>query len=201
MIQVIPVVQRELLSALAIALTLVGFVPYIVSILRGSTRPHVFSWIIWGTTTVLVFFAQLAGRGGVGAWPIGVSGLITLSVAVLAWLRRGDITITTADWGFLFAALGTLPLWYVTADPFWAVLVLTVVDLLGFGPTLRKVLDAPHSESALFYLVFAVRNLLVLLALEYHSWTTVLFPVAVGMACLVLIWVMLVRRAVLRQGW
>jgi hypothetical protein len=27
-------------------------------VLRGTTRPHVFSWTIWGSTTLVVFAAQ-----------------------------------------------------------------------------------------------------------------------------------------------
>jgi hypothetical protein len=51
---------------------------YIHSIQQGTTKPHVFSWVIWGSTTFVVFLAQLADKGGAGAWPIGVSGIITL---------------------------------------------------------------------------------------------------------------------------
>jgi hypothetical protein len=36
----------SLLSAAAMALTFVAFVPYFHSILAGTTRPHVFSWVV-----------------------------------------------------------------------------------------------------------------------------------------------------------
>lgn len=65
---------KMIFSGLAIILTFVAFVPYVRSILQGQTKPHVFSWIIWGTTTLIVFLAQLEAHGGVGAWPIGISG-------------------------------------------------------------------------------------------------------------------------------
>jgi len=185
---------KELLSAAAIALTLYAFFPYIRSILRGATRPHVFSWVIWGSTTFVVFLAQLEGRGGVGAWPIGVSGVITLFIALLAYLKRADITITATDWLFFIAALSSLPLWALTADPLWAVVILTIVDVLGFGPTVRKAWQMPHSESVLFFGLFLVRNVLVILALERHSLTTVLFPAVIAAACLLLIVLIGYRR-------
>jgi hypothetical protein len=75
---------KEIISAIAIMLTLAAFVPYIREIFKGTIRPHVFSWIIWGVTTFLVFLAQLEDKGGVGAWPIGVSGIITIFIAYLA---------------------------------------------------------------------------------------------------------------------
>ncbi len=188
---------KEVLSAVAILLTFIAFVPYLRSILGGRTKPHVFSWVIWGSTTFVVFLAQLQGQGGVGAWPIGVSGAITILVAVLAYLKKADNSITRVDWLFFVAAMTALPLWYLTADPFWAVLILTSVDILGFGPTLRKAYHFPFDEQMMFYSLFAVRNGLAVMALQHYSVTTVLFPAATGVACLVLIAVVGYRRQVL----
>jgi len=188
---------KELLSVVAIAITFVAFLPYLHSILRGAIRPHVFSWVIWGMTTFTVFLAQLADGAGVGAWPIGVSGTITIGIALLSWRRRGDISVTGTDWMFFIAALSALPLWYATADPLWAVVVLTTVDILGFGPTLRKAWDQPYSESLLFFGLFTGRNAIVIAALEHYSVTTVLFPAAIAAACMLLIAVIAWRRRVL----
>jgi hypothetical protein len=188
---------KEILSGAAIVLTIVAFVPYVRAILNGTTRPHVFSWVIWGATTFVVFLAQLEGKGGVGAWPIGISGSITIVIAVLAWLKRADVTITGTDWLFLAAALSSLPLWYLTSDPFWAVVILTTVDVLGFGPTIRKSYHYPHSESVLFFALFAARNLLVVMALEHYSVTTVLFPAVIAAACMLLMALLTYRRRAL----
>lgn len=188
---------KNLLSVIAIVLTIVAFFPYIVSIIRGSVRPHVFSWVIWGATTFVVFLAQVDDSGGVGAWPIGVSGVITVFIAILAYIKRGDISITVIDWLFLVSALSSLPLWYFTSDPLWAVVVLTIVDLLGFGPTVRKAYNFPHSESAGFFALFMIRNLLVIAALENYSLTTVLFPAVIAAAVLLLILMIMYRRQVL----
>ena len=42
-------------------------------------------------------------------------------------------------------AIADLILWYVLEDPLWTVLVLTVVDSVGFIPTVRKSYHAPYS--------------------------------------------------------
>jgi hypothetical protein len=186
--------HKEVLSAAAIALTFVLFLPYIRSIQSGKVQPHVFSWVIWAAGTFIVFLAQLAGRGGLGAWPIGVSGIITGYIALLAYRKRGDTHITRADWAFLLAAFSALPFWFFTSDPVWAVIVLTVSDLIGFGPTVRRAYTHPYEESIAFFTLCAVRNLLVVLALEHYSLTTVLFPAAVGLACLLLSAMLAYRR-------
>ena len=190
---------KEALSGCAIALTLVAFFPYIRGIILGKIQPHVFSWVLWGSTTCVVFGAQLQAGGGIGAWPIGVSGAITVLIAVIAYLKRSDTGITQTDRCFFAAAMSSLPLWYFTADPLWAVVVLTVVDLLGFGPTIRKAYAAPNSESLGFFGLFAVRSSMVVLALESYSVATVLFPAAITVACLMLMLLIFYRRRVSEQ--
>ncbi|MGR9045992.1 MAG: hypothetical protein ACU83N_11890 [Gammaproteobacteria bacterium] len=185
---------KELLSAAAIAITLAAFFPYIRSIILGTIKPHVFSWVIWGITTFVVFLAQLEDKGGAGAWAIGVSGGITLFIALLAVMKRADVAITQTDRLFFSMALSALPFWYFTADPLWAVVILTTIDVLGFGPTVRKAYDFPHSESLLFFALFTVRNFLVIMALEHYSVTTVLFPAAIAAACLLLMFLVMYRR-------
>ena len=188
---------KEWFSALAIILTFAIFVPYIRSILRGHTKPHVFSWTIWGLGTFIVFFAQLADDGGVGAWPIGISAGITCGIATLAYLKRGDTSITRADWVLFATALSTLPFWFFTNDPLWAVVILTVTDLVGFGPTLRRAYAHPFDERVSFFALGGARNALVIAALENYSLTTVLFPAAVGLACLIVALFLFYRRRLL----
>jgi hypothetical protein len=177
-------IYKELFSTAAIALTFIAFLPYIRSILQGITRPHVFTWVIWGAVTFVVFLAQLADGGGVGAWPIGVSGMITLYVAFLAFTGKSDTTITRTDWLFLLFAMTSLPFWYFTSDPLWAVVILTAVDVSGFGPALRKALIRPFEEKLAFYMIIAVRNIFSMVALEHYSLTTVLFPAVTAIVCL-----------------
>jgi len=185
---------KDILSGVGIVLTVVAFYPYIYSIFQGITKPHVFTWLIWGSTTFVIFLAQLADKGGAGAWPIGVSGIITLYVAWLAYTRKSDSSITRSDWFFLYVAMASLPLWYYTSDPVWTVVILTTIDLAGFAPTFRKAYVSPYEEKLMFYNVMAVRNLVVLIALENYTLTTILFPLATGIVCVGFILMVAVRR-------
>ena len=187
---------KEILSLLAIGLTFAAFIPYIRSIQQGQTKPHVFSWIIWGTTTFTVFLAQMADKGGVGAWPTGLSGIITLYIALLAYQKKSDVSITLLDWIFLICSLSALPLWYVSADPAWAVIILTTVDLLGFGPTFRKAWYHPREENLTFYAIMTVRNTLAAIALEHYSITTLLFPISIALACIAFIVMVFISRKI-----
>ena len=188
---------KETFSLIAIAITLAAFIPYIREIFRGTIRPHIFSWVIWGVTTLLIFLAQLEDNGGAGTWPIGVSASITIFIAYLAYLKRADVTITRADWLFFIAALLSLPLWYWTSDPLWAVILLTAIDVAGFGPTVRKAYQFPYSESLLFFALFTLRNALVMLALENLTLTTLIFPAVMLILCVLMMAMIAYRRRAL----
>lgn len=190
---------KAFLSACAIALTLIAFFPYIRSILHGKTRPHAFSWVIWSCCTFIVFLAQLADRGGAGAWPIGVSGIITVYVAILAYSKKTDAMISAIDWLFFIVAISTIPLWYFTADPLLSVILLTTIDLLGFAPTVRKAYVLPFEEHLTFYVLMTIRNGFAIMALEHYSVTTTLFPSLTALACLLFIIMVTFRRRVIEQ--
>ena len=191
---------KEAASAVAFALTFALFIPYIRSIRRGETVPHVFSWVVWTFGTFVVFAAQLAGGAGIGAWPIGLSACITGYVALLAYRLRADVRIDGHDWVLFTLAVLALPAWALAADPLWAVIFLTTADLLGFGPTLRKAYVRPFEEHLGFFAIGGLRNAFVIVALEHYSLTTALFPAAVGLACLLVALFIALRRAGMRRA-
>lgn len=185
---------KSWLSAIAVLLTFTAFLPYVLSILRGQTRPHVFSWVIWGMNTSVAFLAAIQAGGGIGTWAIGFSAGVTSGIAVLAYVKRADITVTHTDRLFFTMALTAMPLWYWLNDPLWAACLVTVIELLGFGPTLRKTWQQPYSESITFLTLLIVRNTLVIASFERHTMTTVMFPGAMAAACLALVLIMAMRR-------
>lgn len=190
---------KEIASGVAFILTLLLFVPYILSIKRKEIVPHYFSWTIWAFGTLVVFFAQLSDGGGIGAWPIGFSACITCYVAFLSYRVRSKIEITVQDRILFGLAVSAIPAWVIASDPIWAVVFLTLADLLGFGPTLRKAYSRPYEEHVGVFALAGVRNALVVVALEHYSWTTVLFPAAVGIGCLLVAAVVFLRRYAIPQ--
>lgn len=185
---------KEILGVVAVVLSLAGFFPYIISIYKGITKPHVFSWVVWSIATVVVFFAQVSAMGGPGAWATGVSGFLVVFIAFLAYERQCDITITKSDWVFFILALSALPFWFFTDDPFWAVLVLTIVDFFAFIPTARKTYHAPYSETLILSAILAVRDIFAMSALESYSATTMMFPLMTCTLCVFFTIMVTIRR-------
>ncbi len=192
-------IYKEIIGIIAVCITIAAYVPYIYSIHKGKTTAHVFSWVIWGSSTLIVGIAQFLERGGAGSWPITISGIITLYVALLAYIKKGEIKITKTDWMFFTIAMLSIPLWYVTASPLWSVLLLTTIDLLGYAPTMRKAYDDPFKEKLGFFAIMAFRNFLSIAALEHYSLTTVFFPFATGVGSAILVGIIIYRRKSLKN--
>ncbi|MDY7026349.1 MAG: hypothetical protein SVC26_08440 [Pseudomonadota bacterium] len=184
---------RLYFSIASIALTFIAFVPYLREIYAGKVIPHVFSWIIWALTTSIVFFAQLSDGAGVGAWPTGLSAAITYYIAFLAYRRSNSINITRSDSLFFISALAALPVWHLTQDALAAVVLLTLIDLLAFLPTLRKTYYNPKQENALFFGLYVIKSLFSIIALEHYSLTNILFPATIALTSTLLIGVLLWR--------
>ena len=185
---------REIFASIAIVLTLVSFYPYIRSIQKGETKPHYFSWIIWGLTTTLSSFTQLADSGGVGAYSVFIAGIICFYIAYLAYQQKRDYTIDRGDLITFYVALGSLVVWYITSNPLWTALILTMVDSIGFIPTFKKSYNYPWEEHIGFYLLISVKNLFSIVAMENYTITTTIFLWVINILSVFFIFFLLWRR-------
>ena len=124
-------------TLVGIGLTLLSFILYYRDIIAGRTKPHAFSWFVWGVLETTAFALQYSEGGGVGAWILGCSMLFTSSIAVVGLVQR-SLKYTITDWLALLGACLGITLWVVTKQPLMAAILITISDLLGFIPTLRK---------------------------------------------------------------
>ena len=67
--------MKELIGFVAAVLAIISHIPYILDILRGKTKPHLYTWIIWAIVTVLacIYYPMASRGGGAGSWTTGVT--------------------------------------------------------------------------------------------------------------------------------
>ncbi|MCB1538025.1 MAG: hypothetical protein H6865_02580 [Rhodospirillales bacterium] len=179
-------------GALAALLAVLAHVPYFIAILRGTNRPHIFTWIIWTLLTVIAASAQIVGAAGPGAWSTVVTAFMCVAITA-ATVKKGERDITRADWLMFAAGTAALPVWMLTSDPLWAVVIVTVIDALAFGPTIRKSWRRPDQENITMYAVNLVRHCLAIAAIAQYSLVTTLYP-AMLLAMNMVMFVMLTSR-------
>lgn len=186
---------KIVLGSLAACMAVVNYLPYLYGVFTRSLRPHAFSWIIFTIITATVSIAQFSSGAGAGAWATGATSLTTFLIALFA-IRNGGYSITGFDIASFAGALCAIPLWVLTDNPLAAVILLTIIEILGFLPTYRKAFTHPHDESVLAFSLTILKYVLALGAMQTYSLTTTLFPVALIVLSILLILELLWRRSV-----
>ncbi|HUY68234.1 MAG TPA: hypothetical protein VMV79_02920 [Alphaproteobacteria bacterium] len=191
-------IAKEWLGGVAVVIGFAGYGPYFLSVWRGATKPHAFSWIVWSLLSLIAFFAQASRGAGPGAWTTGANALFCFTVAMCG-VFYGEREITRGDWLSFLAALAALPLWYVTADPLWAVIWITAIDMSAFYPTVRKSWLKPHEENLSPYIGDATAFALAFCVLGHYSLVTVMTPLFVVTANGAFVGMSLWRRRVVGE--
>jgi hypothetical protein len=192
--------ENEIIAIIGIIITFIAYGAYIYSIFKGETRPHPFSWFLWGLLTAIGFFAQISDGAGPGAWITGVSAAVTLLIALIGYLKKSDIVITKADWWIFFGVLFAIPLWLITETPLYSVILITVIDAVSFYPTFYKTWHRPEQELAFEYYMAALKFILSLFALNHYSIITVLYPLSLIIMNVLFLIMQFYRKQVLKNA-
>lgn len=184
---------KDIIGAIAVVLTFVGYAPYIRDIFKDKTKPHIFSWFTWILTTALVYALQATSGAGPGAW-VTLSLVVIMSFITIVSFKRGYKDIKKIDVIFFLLAILALPLWLVVKQPVLSIVLLTAIDLAGFVPTIRKSWNAPHTETLSFYVITTFRHTLSVFALVQLSFVTALYPIAWVIANALFAIILIVRR-------
>jgi len=168
--------MKEIIGIFAVILTFVGYVPYIRDTAKGTTKPHVYTWFIWGLVTAIAFGLQISANAGPGAFTTLAAAIVCFVIFGFG-LRQGERDITTADTVFLVLSLLALVLWLFAKQPVLSVILVSTIDMLGFIPTIRKSWKKPHQETLISYQTNTLRFALAILALNHYTLVTALYPV------------------------
>lgn len=186
-------VYKQILGALAVFLALVSYFPYVRDIMKGETKPHAFSWLIWLILTAVGFFIQMENGAGPGAWFNGFM-IFVCAFIMIAGIAKGRSEIIFVDWICLALASIATYFWLVAKDPYISITLVIAADALGTIPTIRKSYIHPHTETIETYAINAFRIFLAIFALEKISFITASYHVYMILANALLVSVLLVRR-------
>lgn len=185
---------KTIIGSVAVLLTFIGYIPYTRDIIAGKTKPHLYSWLLWGIVTSIVFALQLSGNAGVGAFVTLAAALMCFVVIALGIRHKSTSEITASDKIFLAMAFITLGVWLIAKQPVSSVVLATSIDLLGFAPTIRKSWNRPHTETLSFYYLNTLRFILATFSLSTYTIITALYPIVWLLANGLFAIMLLVRR-------
>lgn len=147
----------------------VGSLPYILAVMRGTARPQLVSWFVWtilaGIMTVSTFL-----EGQRASTMLSLEGFVACAIVVILGLRQGQYHLNKLDIVCLSGAIVGILSLIVLRDPFIALVVSIIVDIIAFIPTLIHGWNSPREESFACFMCAAVAaGISLMVALHVHS--------------------------------
>jgi len=181
------------LSIIAAIVGIVGYFPYVRDIFSHKTKPHLYTWLIWLITTSTAMFGVIYGGGGWGAVSLGAYAVLILGIFLFSF-KYGTKNISKSDTAILVLALVAVIFWGQFKQPLVSVLMVTLIDFFGYIPSFRKTFINPWSETPVSWLLFAISNLLTILALKEYNLLTTTYLVVIACANVVMFLISYFRR-------
>ncbi len=184
---------KVLAAVAAFIIGTAGFVPYFWEIFKRRTQPHIYTWLIWCLTQGIGTAGILYGRGGLVGYSL-VFGTCLVFLVFLLSFKYGTKNITRSDAVILVFAVLAIIVWWQLHNPVLAVLMVCVIDGVGYLPTYRKLYAEPWSEHATTWVLFIISYIFALLALDTYNLLTVPYMLLCAVANLLLVVLALIRR-------
>ena len=166
---------QEVVGITAGIIGILGYIPYIISILKGQTKPNRATWFIWTLVGGLLFFSYMAAGDKEAMWlPLGY--FIGPFITALLSIRYGYAVWTRVDTVCVAAALLSIIPWIWADSPTATLVINVLIDSAGAIPTLVKTHKEPDTEDFTAWLIFFIANTLNLFALTSFN-LSVLYPV------------------------
>lgn len=158
-------------ASLSAIVSVLCFIPYIRDIYKGNTKPHAYSWLVWAILQGVGGVIILSEGGKFGALSILIGSALCFLIFFLSF-RYGTKNIKVFDKICLVASLISIFIWFFLKTPFYSVILISIIDFVGFLPTLRKSYLEPETETILTYELSVLSALLAILSLSDFSFVT-----------------------------
>ena len=157
-------------------LLLVLIVPYIRSVIYGTTRPSAVSWFGWALLFIITALAQ-ASKGV--SWSLAILLISTLSTLIIAFtaLYLGRIVWTRSDVVCIVLAVLAIALWMITKEPLTAIVLSIIADFSVTIPTIIKTYKDPASEPSRLWVLYVIGATLEIVATQQFTIYNLLFPI------------------------
>ena len=168
----------ELVVVLGISAGLIGVadtIPYVRDTLRGSTRPHRGTWLIWGVLAVVVCFSQYADGASWSLIMAAVQAVLTTGIFVLS-IRRGEGGVSPVELLMIAIASAGVVGWIVADEPLVATACVVAADLLGAAMMVPKTYRDPESETLVTFAFASLGGALAAGAVGAVDLSLLLYP-------------------------
>jgi hypothetical protein len=167
---------KTILGICAGIFSLLGFIPYLITVLQGKTKPNRASWWIWASLGIILAMSNYSAGARETMWLLASYALCQLVIATLS-LKYGEGGWNSFDLTCMLGAGISLLLWWWFNSPLIAITISIAIDSLGALPTIRKSYYEPESEDFFSWLMFWTAGTFNLYALEQWSFALSAQPI------------------------
>ncbi len=184
---------KTILWILAIWLAIYWYFDYIKDTIKWKTTPHLYSWIVFLIMDAIAFLIQINDNAGPWAWWTLATGLMWLTVLILA-IKNWDKNITKSDTVAFILALCSIWLYIFLDNPIYALVNVIIILLFAMYPTFRKSYYKPSEETLSLYTIAWIRSGISIIATVNISALTIWLPISIIIINTFFIWMVLIRR-------
>ena len=155
---------------------MLAVIPYIKDILHGTTRPNIFSWLLW---VLLLSISTIAQFSSGASWSVIflIGDLIGTSIIfILCLVGYGYKEYGWLEWICLGLAVIAIISWQLTNQPILAIVFSIIADALASIPTIVKAYRDPWSEDSLQWIIIASASILAVLSTTIWDLANIIFP-------------------------
>ena len=168
--------MTQILGWLSFVVLLLSYIPYVIDILKGNTKPERAAFFIWTVLGFSLISSQLA-EGGMESVLLSVGGTVGPLIVFLLSIKYGVGGFLLRDkFALVFAAIGLL-LWYLTNNPAFVLWIAILIDSAGVYLLLIKSYKDPASELPLLWASGVVAGTLSILSVGRLDINLLAFPV------------------------
>ena len=151
--------EITLFSLVACILSICGYIPYIVSILVGKTKPSRTSWLIWTVlSAILTYNCYLMGVGN-AIYLMIVGFLGCFVITCLSFIYSSERDFVRSNYFYLVVAIaGSVSLIFLNSILI-STMVCISINFIGLLRTIRNAYFNPSQQNKLSWLLFFLANL------------------------------------------
>ena len=164
------------LGVLAGVVGIVDTIPYIRDTVRGATRPHRGTWLIWGVLGTLVCLSQRADGASWSLIMAAVQAVLTSAIFLLS-IRHGEGGLSPIEAVMVALAGAGVVGWVVVDEPVIATACVVAADLLGAAMMVPKTYRDPGSETLATFALASLSGALAAGAVGAPDPSLLLYPV------------------------
>lgn len=176
----------------------IWYIFYLKDMFLGTSKPHLFTWLIWAITGYIWFGIQIMNWWWLGSLIMLYFAVIPSIIVVYA-LFKWEKNIAQIDYLFLTIAGISIVFWVLLDMPIVSIILLLSIDIMAYLPTVRKSYMQPFDETLSLFALVNIWYLASILTFDELIFVNYSYPAALIFINVLFISYILIRRKQLQK--